>query len=98
MRRVHDRGDLPAGPIPRSEHELAAWERRFNAVTGALGAKGIARVDERRRTMENMDLRLYETLPYYQRWVVGTEAILIEKGITTREEIDRIAGQISAGR
>jgi hypothetical protein len=31
----------------------------------------------------------YLALSYYERWVRGTEALLIEKGVLTREEIDR---------
>ena len=91
MRRVHDRGGLPAGPIDRTVHAMAPWERLVNGLSGLLGAKGIARVDERRRAMENMDPRLYERLSYYERWVVGIETLLVEKGVATTEEIDRVS-------
>jgi hypothetical protein len=28
-------------------------------------------------------------LRYYERWIIGVEALLVEKGLLTREEIDR---------
>ena len=39
--------------------------------------------------MEDMPADEYLALSYYERWVNGTEALLIEKGILTEEEIDR---------
>ena len=97
MRRPHDRGGLPAGPINRSGHQLAPWEKRVDALSGLLGRKGLRRTDESRRAMENMDPALYVRLAYYERWVVGMETLLIEKGITTKEEIDRVAGKLGGG-
>lgn len=96
MRRAHDRGGWPGmGAIRRADHELADWEKRVNALSSALSAKGLRRVDEGRRAMEDMDPRLYETLGYYHRWVVGMETLLVEKGVLTKEEIDRVAGSVA---
>jgi len=86
------------GPIKREEHGLAPWEQRVNAISSALSAKGLRRVDEGRRAMEDMDPALYQTLGYYHRWVVGMETLLVEKGVLTKEEIDRVAGQIPTRR
>jgi len=98
VRRVHDRGGWPGmGPINRSEHGLAPWEKRVNAISSALSAKGLRRVDEGRRAMEDMGPVLYQRLGYYHRWVVGMETLLIEKGVLTKEEVDRVAGQIPPG-
>jgi hypothetical protein len=95
MPRVHDRGGRPgAGPIDRSDHELADWEVLTDAISGALGSKGIRTTDEHRRTREDMDPELYPRLSYYERWVVGNEAILCEKGLLTREEIDRKVAEL----
>ena len=88
-RRVHDRGGWPdAGPIERTEHAYTMWEKRTDAVRGILGSKQIIRTDELRRAVESIEPRQYEQLSYYERWTVAIEALLIEKGILTREEID----------
>ena len=89
-RRVHDRGGWPeAGPIDRAEHVYSMWERRTDAIRGVLGAKQIIRTDELRRAVESIEPAQYERLSYYERWIVAIEALLIEKGLLTREEIDR---------
>jgi len=86
----HDIGGLPgAGPIDRTEHQLSDWEILADAVNQALGAKGIKRTDEMRRAREEMDSEAYRTMSYYERWIASMEAILIEKEILTKEEIDR---------
>jgi nitrile hydratase beta subunit-like protein len=89
-RRVHDRGGWPdAGPIDRAEHIYTMWERRTDAIRGVLGAKGLIRTDELRRAVESIEPSQYEQLSYYERWLVAIEVLLIEKGLLTREEIDR---------
>jgi proline dehydrogenase len=86
----HDIGGLPgAGPIDPSDHALSDWEILADAVNQALGAKGVKRTDEMRRAREEMDSELYRNLTYYERWIASMEAILIEKKILTKEEIDR---------
>jgi nitrile hydratase beta subunit-like protein len=42
-----------------------------------------------RRAREEMDSETYRDLNYYERWIASLEAILVEKKILTREEIDR---------
>jgi nitrile hydratase subunit beta len=89
-RRVHDRGGWPdAGPIDRAEHTYTMWEKRIDAIRGILGGKQLIRTDELRRAVESLAPDQYEQLSYYERWIVAIEALLIEKGILTREEIDR---------
>jgi hypothetical protein len=89
-RRVHDRGGWPdAGPIDRAEHAYSMWEKRTDAIRGVLVAKRIIRTDELRRAIESIDPAQYERLSYYERWITAVEALLIEKGLLTREEIDR---------
>jgi hypothetical protein len=86
----HDIGGLPGGgPIDQSEHQLSDWEILADAVNQALGAKGIKRTDEMRRAREEMDSAVYRKMSYYERWIASIEAILIEKRILTKEEIDR---------
>ena len=88
--RVHDRGGWPdAGPIDRTEHTYSMWERQTDAIRGVLGAKKIIRTDELRRAVESIEPAQYEQLSYYERWIVAVEALLVEKGLLTHEEIDR---------
>ena len=85
----HDIGGLPgAGPIDQSEHSLSDWEVLADAVNQALGARGVKRTDEMRRAREEMDSAAYRDMSYYERWIASIEAILVEKNILTKEEID----------
>ena len=89
MARTHDMGGRPTEePLKTDEHVLADWEIVSDGVAQALGAKGIRTTDESRRSMEDMPTEEYLSLSYYERWTRGTELLLIEKGILTREEID----------
>ena len=97
MPRIHDRGGWPeAGPINQAEHDLSMWEKRTDALLVLLASptKQVLRVDELRRTIESLAPDAYEKLSYYERWITAIEALLIEKGILTREEIDRKAGEL----
>jgi nitrile hydratase len=90
QRGHHDIGGLPgAGPIDKSQHELADWEILADAVNQALGARGIKRTDELRRAREEMDSDDYREMNYYERWIASMETILIEKGILKKDEIDK---------
>ena len=90
MTRVHDRGGWPeAGPIDRDEHDLSMWEKRTDALMRTLRGKHYMTVDEMRRAIESIELRRYEQLGYYERWAEAMEILLIEKGVLSREEIDR---------
>ena len=94
MPRIHDRGGWPtAGPINQAEHDLSMWEKRTDALVMLLASpsKRVLRVDELRRAIESLAPEAYERLSYYERWISAIEALLIEKGILTGEEIDRKA-------
>lgn len=88
-KRHHDMGGTPAGPIDRSEHQLADWEILADAINQTLAAKGIRRTDQSRRAIEDLEPEQYRSLKYYERWIVGLEKILTEKNILTGEEIDQ---------
>lgn len=97
MTAIHDRGGWPgAGPIDKREHDLADWELKTDAILRVLSSpdKRVMRVDELRRAIESLEPRRYETLTYYERWITAIEALMIEKKILTREEIDRTVGQL----
>jgi hypothetical protein len=90
MARTLDMGGRPScEPLNLEEHVLADWEVLADALSVALGARGLRSTDELRRAMEDMPAEDYLSLSYYERWVRGTEQLLIEKGVLTSEEIDR---------
>lgn len=94
MPRVHDRGGRPdAGTVNKAEHDFSLWEKRTDALLMLLTSpeKRVMRVDELRRAIESLAPDAYEKLGYYERWITAIEALMIEKGILTREEIDRKA-------
>ena len=90
MRRVHDRGGWPdAGPIDRSEHDYAMWEKQTDALVVLFIRKNMITMDELRRAMEGIEPAVYEALDYYERWIVGLEKLMVEKGVLTAEEIEQ---------
>ena len=92
MAGVHDMGGSPGGPIDRKGHEVEDWERLADAVSSALGARGIYTTDEHRRAIES--LKNYRDLSYYERWAAATEILLVEKGVLKGDEIDEKAAEI----
>jgi nitrile hydratase len=97
MARTHDMGGRPTNePLNLQEHTLADWEILADAVTTALGGRGIRTTDESRRAMEDMPPSDYMALSYYERWVRGAEQLLIEKGILTTDEIDKKMAELEA--
>ena len=88
-RGVHDRGGWPTdAPIDRTEHELADWELRMDAIENVLEKRGVMNTDEMRRGIESMPLEAYEASSYYERWLFTVETILEEKGVLAPGEID----------
>jgi len=90
MARTHDMGGRPTdAPIDSAEHALADWEVLADAIVTALGRKGINRTDELRRAIEDAPADEYLALSYYERWARATEALVTEKHLLSRAEIDR---------
>ena len=90
MPQAHDRGGWPTDePINQEEHVLSDWERRVDAMHNVLSEKGLRRTDEMRRAIESLAPETYESISYYERWTAALEILLIEKGVLTREELDR---------
>lgn len=56
----------------------------------------IVKDGELRRAIETMSLVEYEAAGYYERWVVATEKLLVEKGVLTRAEIDAKVAELGA--
>lgn len=98
MRATHDVGGLPAGPIDQSEHRLSLSERRIDAMMQLLFDPGrkIFNIDEMRRAIESLPADVYERYNYYERWIMAMEALLVEKGILSPEEIATKLAEVRA--
>ncbi len=91
-RRYHDMGGMDAGPIDMDTYAKAPWEKRVDALMVLLGQRGIVRVDELRRGIEELGADAYDRLTYYERWLSSMTNLLLEKKvITVRELGDRMA-------
>ena len=87
MRRHHDMGGEPGEPIERHEHDMAAWEKRVDAVLRVLLAKGVLSLDELRRGVEELGPGAYDELSYFERWISSISNLLVEKGVLKVQEL-----------
>ena len=95
MRRHHDMGGLPAGPVERAEHDYAPWEKKVDAILRLLAAKGVITVDELRRGIEEIGPGAYDELTYYERWLTSITNNLLEKGVI---EVAELGEAVEAAR
>ena len=90
MRRTHDMGGLEAGGIDLAPHQAQPWQKQAWAMRVVLGdeKRGLVRVDELRRAIEDLDPADYHLLGYFDRWVMAMRRLLVEKGVLGEEEIE----------
>ena len=98
MRRHHDMGGQPAGPVERIEHDYAPWEKRVDAILRLLSDKKrrIMTVDELRRGIEELGPGAYDEMTYYERWMASITENLLEKGVITVDELGRRMSEVEA--
>ena len=73
----------------------AAWEVRANSLYAFAVRLGLFNMDEYRHAIERMEPRHYVTASYYERSLTGLATLCVEKGVFTREELERRAqGQV----
>jgi len=70
----------------------AEWEVRANSLYAYAVRAGIFNMDEYRYAIERMDPRHYLAASYYERSLTGLATLCVEKGVVTREELERRAG------
>jgi hypothetical protein len=68
------------------------WEVRANSLYAFAVRSGIFNMDEYRHAIERMEPRHYLTASYYERSLTSLATLCVEKGIVTREELERLAG------
>jgi nitrile hydratase subunit beta len=72
----------------------AEWEMRVHALYSLAVRLGIFNMDEYRHAIERMEPRSYLTASYYERALTSLATLCVEKGVLTREELERGAGGI----
>lgn len=84
-------GGQPGGPVERTDHDHALWEKRVDALLVLLSSKDIRHmtVDELRRNIEGLGSQAYETMSYYERWMHSIAQTLIQRGVITIDELGR---------
>jgi nitrile hydratase beta subunit len=95
MDGIHDLGGRqgfgPVRHVPDAPAFHAAWEKRVNALYGLAVRRGVFNMDEYRHAIERMEPRHYLSASYYERTLTSLATLCIEKGIVTREELERRA-------
>jgi len=97
-------GGLPAGPVARTEHDYALWEKRVDALLVLLSRKDrrLMTVDELRRNIESLGADAYEKMTYYERWIHSISQTLIQRGVISIDELGRkmaeVEGQHEEGK
>ena len=95
MDGMHDLGGKQGFGAIRFTHNApafhAAWEVRANSLYAFAVRRGIFNMDEYRHAIERMDPRHYLAASYYERSLTGLATLLVEKGIVSREELERRA-------
>ena len=89
-------GGLDAGPIQRTEHEYAPWEKRCHALANVLDIHKIISTEEKRRGVESLGAEMVGKLTYYERWIVAFANILFQKAILTPEELAKKMEEVAA--
>ena len=69
----------------------AAWEVRANALYAHAVRLGLFNMDEYRHAIERMEPRHYVSAGYYERTLTSLATLLVEKGVLSREELERRA-------
>ena len=70
----------------------ARWEVRVNSLYAHAVRLGLFNMDEYRHAIERMEPRHYLTASYYERSLTSLASLCVEKGLLTKEELERRAG------
>ena len=100
MTRVHDMGGrFGDGPVVPEDEDVkfhADWHPRALAIVLASGSLGKWNIDVSRHARECLAPKDYTAFSYYEKWMGGLAALLVETGVLTREElVGRTDDQIS---
>lgn len=95
-----------ADVLPRRSGEIvfdSPWEKHAFAMAVAMCQKGLVPFDEFRwrvvaaiSTWERANQGQEERFHFYERWLLALERLLTDRGILSREEIERRASAIAS--
>ena len=96
MDGIHDLGGTQGFGAVRHSPDAKAfhdeWEKRVNALYSLAVRLGVFNMDEYRHAIERMEPRHYLTASYYERSLTSLATLCVEKGLVTREDLERRAG------
>ncbi len=88
---THDLGGAPrfrcTAVEPDDEAPPDEFGKRVDALRQILGRSGLMTVDEMRRCIEAIPEPEYHALGYYERWLRGISALMVEKGVVQAEAL-----------
>ncbi len=91
MNGVHDMGGMDGfGKVEVEPNEPmfhTEWEGRVLAMVRAMGAAGAFNIDTSRFYRETLPPDIYLASSYYQKWLLGLEDMLVDKGYITASEV-----------
>ena len=91
MNGVHDMGGMDGfgkvEPEPNEPVFHAPWEGRVMAMNRAMGATGTWNIDMARFSRETLPAHVYLGISYYQKWFLGLEKMLLERGLIDADEV-----------
>src|SRR6202521_3921576 len=79
-----------SGRVEREPNEPmfhTEWEARVLAMTRAMGAAGAFNIDASRFYRETLPPDVYLASSYYQKWLLGLENLLVDKGYIATSEV-----------
>jgi hypothetical protein len=92
-RSHHDMGGEPGATVEPLEHDYADWERRIDAMAvllwGLKGTKKFLTVDEHRKAIESLPPEAYDSIAYYEKWILALAQCLVQRGVVTSAELAR---------
>ena len=91
MSRPHDMGgrfgDGPVVPEAEDVKFHADWHQRALALTLAAGSLGKWNIDVSRHARECLPPKDYTAFSYYEKWMGGLAALLVQTGVLSVEEL-----------
>jgi nitrile hydratase len=91
MDGVHDMGGMDGfgkvEPEPNEPVFHAPWEGRVLAMQRSMGYAGAWHIDAARFAQEQLPPHVYLTASYYQRWALGLEKNLVDRGFAGTDEL-----------
>jgi nitrile hydratase beta subunit len=91
MDGVHDMGGMDGfgkvEPEPNEPVFHHRWEGRVLAMSRAIGVFRAWTIDTSRYAIEMMVPSIYLTRPYYEKWFLRNQQLLIERGLIDADEV-----------